>query len=275
VVAALIDLRSATDRARFDALAAELGARIAVTALGTGWIELGRDVLGRAATLIQELPQPDSGSPAGSPAPAGRVSVIELTAADIAPVRSDRFGNAAAPAAQDIATIAGRVAGHLAAHECRGPLVVVGCEENMFLPLAVAHALDGLHPDGQVRFSTTTRSPIVPLGREDYAIAGALSFISHDVTHDGPGVRFAYNLSGTAERPGTLVVFPEPGTAREVLQVNSASHSAPLAQLPPLGAALAAAADDVVVVLLPADYPGPPQKPSPSPSASTPSEVAS
>ncbi|MFQ4148070.1 phosphoribosyltransferase domain-containing protein [Arthrobacter sp. LAPM80] len=245
VVAALIDLRSAEDRARFEALAAELGARISVTALGTGWIELPEDLLGRGQTLVEHLQQAQQ----VVDAPGGRLAMLELAAEDLTPVRSDRFGNRTAPAPATIEAIAGHVGAYLAAHRCQGPFIVLGCEENMFLPLAVARELDRLRPDADVRFSTTTRSPIVPLDRHDYAIAGALTFASHDLTNDGPGPRFAYNLNGTGQRPGTIVVFPEPGTGRDELLHSS------VPVLPPLAVALRAVADDVLVVLLPADNP--------------------
>ncbi|WP_207343708.1 phosphoribosyltransferase domain-containing protein [Arthrobacter sp. E3] len=247
VVAALLDLRSTADRVRFDALAAELGCRIVVTALGAGEISLGDDILDRAAALIAELPPAGEAAPAGA---RGRLAMLELTDADIAPIRSDRYGNTAPPADEDVAAVAGQVAALLAAQECRGPFVVLGCEENMYLPVAVANVLAGLLPYEQVRFSSTTRSPIVPINRADYAIAGALTFASHDATLDGPGIRFAYNLSGMHGRPGTIVLFPEPGTGRhDVLAGN------PAAGLDPLAVAMAKAADDVVVVLLPADLP--------------------
>lgn len=244
IVAALIDLRGAADRARFDALAEELGCRIAVTALGTGRIDLGVGILDRAADLIAGLPDHVAAAPV-----AGRLSVLELSAADTAPVRSDRFGNAAPPAAADVAAIASHVAAHLGSHGCRGPVAVVGCEENMFLPLAVARELEGLLPGTPVLFSTTTRSPIVPVDDSGYAVAGALRFSSHDATNDGPGIRFAYNLSGAGQRPGTIVVFPEPGTGRSDVTTSSVPG------LGPLAAAMASAADDAVVVLLPANDP--------------------
>ncbi|WP_425864057.1 phosphoribosyltransferase domain-containing protein [Arthrobacter sp. TWP1-1] len=259
VVAALIDLRSAEDRSRFDALAAELDCRIAVAALGTGRIELGADILGRAATLIEELPQEKL-----SLETAGRVSILELASSFISPVRSDRFGNASAPLQATVEAIAEHLSAQLEETGAQGPFVVLGCEENMFLPLAVAQALGRLRPDGEVRFSTTTRSPIVPVDRPDYAIASALVFASHDLTNDGPGIRFAYNLSGSGQRPGTIVAFPEPGTERTELLHSS------VPDLPPLAVALRAVADDAVVVLLPVDNPAN----SSSPSTSTPIEVA-
>ena len=260
VVAALIDLRSAADRARFDALATELDCQIQVTALGTGWIELPADVLSRGQELVEHMPSAEfTAATAETPGEAaGRVSLLELDAIFVAPVRSDRFGNVAPPPPATIEAIAGHVAQQLAKTGCQGPFAVVGCEENMSLPLAVAEVLDRLYPDDDVRFSTTTRSPIAPLDRADYAIAGALKFASHDLTNDGPGPRFAYNLTGSGQRPGTIVVFPEPGTDREPLLHSSVPG------LPPLTAALTAASDDTVVVLLPVD----------TPNASTPSHAA-
>ncbi|MEO6530690.1 MAG: phosphoribosyltransferase domain-containing protein [Specibacter sp.] len=245
VVAALIDLRGNADRARFEALADELGCRIAVAALGTGRVELDPDILERAAELLDTLEQP--AVPEAEP---GRLSMLELAARNVDPVRSDRFGNASPPSEATIALVAGQVAEHLSGLDLHGPVVVVGTEENMFLPLAVADVLAAMLPEIAVRFSTTTRSPIVPLEREDYAIAGALTFASHDLANDGPGVRFAYNLNGPGQRPGTIVVFPEPGTNR-----RHVLHGDPASGLPPLAGALQTAADDVVVVLLPVDAP--------------------
>lgn len=265
VVAALIDLRSAADRARFAALATELSCQIQVTALGTGWIELPEDVLRRGQELVDRAPEPV----AAAEAP-GRVSILDLsdrlTSDAVTPVRSDRFGNVAAPLPATIAIIAEQLAEHLKTTGCQGPLVVLGCEENMFLPLAVAQALNSLRPDVDVRFSTTTRSPIVPLDRADYAIAGALKFASHDLTNDGPGPRFAYNLTGSGQRPGTIVAFPEPGTDSKQLLHSS------VPPLPSLTAALAAASEDVVVVLLPVDSPtaAAPHQSAPHQSATSP-----
>ena len=109
------------------------------------------------------------------------------------------------------------------------------------MPLAVADALDRLNPDRGVRFSTTTRSPIVALDRPDYAITGTVRFASHDVTVDGPGVRFAHNVSAAGRRFGTIVLMPEPGTPAEVLSGPGSVTEA-----------LSAVCSAVVVVLLPA-----------------------
>lgn len=48
----------------------------------------------------------------------------------------------------------------------------------------------------EVRFSTTTRSPVLPLDDPGYAIRTRLTFPAHDTPDDGPGPRYAYNVAG-------------------------------------------------------------------------------
>lgn len=260
VVASLIDLRSADDRAELDALATELGTRITVVALGVGSITLPPEVLQRARAVIDALPAgspaapaADAAAPAPAPAP-GEVVVLEL---DVAPVRSARFGvdgrldpAFAAEVARRIRSAlpgAGTGAGAGAdtgtdtdtdTDDSAGAVLVLGSEEFIAVPLTVAAELDRMH--GGVRFSTTTRSPIAATDRPDYAIASTIAFTSHDTTLDGPGPRFAYNLTRAGSRFGAIVLFPEPGVDREPL-------------LAPGGAveALRRVTDRVVVALLP------------------------
>ena len=69
VVAALVDLRTNADRARFDALAAELGTRIRTVSLAQGSVELPADVLDRARRHLAALPDaagPDADLPGGA-----------------------------------------------------------------------------------------------------------------------------------------------------------------------------------------------------------------
>lgn len=253
VVAALIDLRSAADRERFDALARELSCTISVAALGTGSIDLGADILARAQGLIDGLPAPGAVSP---DAPGGVLTALEVTSEDITPVRSDRFGNDEPPSNRDLEFIARWLNECLQSRESiegspLGPVVVIGCEENMFFPLAVASKLAALRPDLNVRFSTSTRSPIVAIDQPDYAIAGALSFDSQDLTVDGYGERFAYNLNGSQQHNTTIVVFPEPGITRRQL-LRSTYRPGPHS----IVHALRTAAEQLFFVLLPADVPG-------------------
>lgn len=249
VVAALIDLRSSADRARFGQLGEELGCSIEVVALGTGSIDLGEDILERAAGLISESTAAEDAGASGVAESAGRLTFLELSAQQVTPVRSDRFGNLCLPAAEDAGVIAQHLAQLADNLELQPPVTVVGTEEHMFLPLAVAANLAALRPELDVKFSTSTRSPIVAIAEPGYAVQSASTFLSHDHTIDGLGKRFAYNL-GTAKH-GSLVVFPEPGTAREALTTESAQFP----ELPPITNALQNIAKEVVVVQLPNDYP--------------------
>ncbi|MET3919359.1 phosphoribosyltransferase domain-containing protein [Arthrobacter sp. UYEF20] len=235
-VAALVDLRTPADRAKFDELAERLGTRIRVVALGTGQITLDADILQRAGEVVAALPQ----APAAPDSAPGTVTFLE-PGADGAPVRSDRFGNSGSPAAPTLAGIAESIHRALPQAVAAESVLVLGSEEFIHVPLAVADALDRLNPDRGVRFSTTTRSPIVPLDRPDYAITGTVRFTSHDVTVDGPGARFAHNVSAAGRRFGTIVMMPEPGTPAEVLSGPGSVTEA-----------LSAVCSAVVVVLLPA-----------------------
>ena len=232
-VAALVDLRTPGDRARFDELAERLGTRIRVVALATGQITLGPDILHRAGEVVAALPQGPA-TPEGAP---GTVTFLKPGAA----VRSDRFGNGGSPSAATLADIGESIHQVLQQGAAAESVLVLGSEEFIHVPLAVADALDRLNPDRGVRFSTTTRSPIVALDRPDYAITSTVRFASHDTTVDGPGVRFAHNVSPASRRFGTIVLMPEPGTTAEVLSGSGSVTEA-----------LSAVCSSVVVVLLPA-----------------------
>ncbi|MBP3037427.1 phosphoribosyltransferase [Arthrobacter sp. zg-ZUI100] len=260
-VATLIDLRSDADRNRFAELARTLGCTITVVALGTGRIDLGEDILPRAQALIDGLTEtgPDTETQA-TPEP-GVVTVVHPA---VLPVRSDRFGNltgntggvddggidggvvpagSASPAELDAITAAVRAAlpASVTLNPADTPVLVLGTEEFIHLPLTVAQSLADTAP-GAVRFSTTTRSPIMPIDDPGYAIRSVVDFASHDVTEDGPGPRHAYNTAGFS----AIVLLPEPGT-------DPASLTGPGS----ITEALRAVAPAVVVVLLPADLPDP------------------
>ncbi|MFI1796195.1 phosphoribosyltransferase [Streptomyces sp. NPDC020379] len=51
-------------------------------------------------------------------------------------------------------------------------------------------------PAVDVRFSTTTRSPVLAVDDPGYAIRTRLAFPAHDAPADGPGTRYAYNVAG-------------------------------------------------------------------------------
>ncbi|MET9536680.1 phosphoribosyltransferase [Streptomyces sp. NPDC006553] len=86
-----------------------------------------------------------------------------------------------------------------------GPRVLVlGFEELMYAPLRLGTALEGAGHD--VRYSTTTRSPVLAVDDPGYAIRTRLVFPAHDDPADGPGERYAYNVAGAGFDAVVLVV---------------------------------------------------------------------
>ncbi|MGW3569301.1 phosphoribosyltransferase [Streptomyces sp. NPDC000941] len=78
-------------------------------------------------------------------------------------------------------------------------VLVLGFEELMYAPLRIAEALDTALATGpaaaEVRYSTTTRSPVLAVDDPGYAIRTRLAFPAHDAPADGPGERYAYNVA--------------------------------------------------------------------------------
>ncbi|MEU4065386.1 phosphoribosyltransferase [Streptomyces wedmorensis] len=73
-------------------------------------------------------------------------------------------------------------------------VLVLGFEELMYAPLRLGTALEEAGHD--VRYSTTTRSPVLAVDDPGYAIRTRLVFPAHDDPADGPGERYAYNVAG-------------------------------------------------------------------------------
>ncbi|MFE4308372.1 phosphoribosyltransferase domain-containing protein [Streptomyces sp. NPDC056517] len=86
-----------------------------------------------------------------------------------------------------------------------GPRVLVlGFEELMYAPLRLGTALEDAGHD--VRYSTTTRSPVLAVDDPGYAIRTRLVFPAHDDPADGPGERYAYNVADAGFDAVVLVV---------------------------------------------------------------------
>ncbi|MDI3213671.1 phosphoribosyltransferase domain-containing protein [Arthrobacter sp. AL12] len=242
VVASLVDLRSAADRGRLDELAHELGSRITAVALAQGSIHLPESLAADAAELIGNLPQPEA-----AVAGPGRIQVADLTGL-VPPIRSARFGVAGRPDPDQAGRIADALAGTLGSSAGPGARVLVlATEEFMALPLAVAVRLQGLRPDADIRYSTSTRSPIAALDEPGYAIRSAIAFDSGDDAPDGSGARFAYNFMHPAGRFDTVVIMPEPGTAVSELLAPGR-----------IAEAVAGSTDDVRILTLPVQSTFPP-----------------
>ncbi|MEU9389630.1 phosphoribosyltransferase [Streptomyces sp. NPDC048324] len=73
---------------------------------------------------------------------------------------------------------------------------VLGFEELMYAPLRLARELEQVAQGVEVRYSTTTRSPVLAVDDPGYAIRSRITFPAHDDPADGPGERYAYNVAG-------------------------------------------------------------------------------
>nr|WP_155073276.1 phosphoribosyltransferase [Streptomyces taklimakanensis] len=246
VIVALTDLRGEADRARLDKFAADLGARLDVVALATGTVRLPEDVLerGAALALAHDTPPPP---PADGPYEVRRVDLgWPLGVPDggrhgFTPAHRARL-EAALPA------MAERIAAHLPDGAWR--VLVLGCEELMYAPLRLAGALTDA-TDAEVRFSTTTRSPVLAVDEPGYAIRTRLVFPAHDDPADGtpdaPGLRYAYNVHDTTGR----------GFDAIVTVVDSAADTPALHAPDGLLAHLAAHTGRVLLAVVPSHLPLP------------------
>lgn len=209
VLAALADLRGPADRDRTDALAARLGARIESVALAEGRVELPDDILEAGKRLVSDLSAPaesDGTPPAAGPGAASPavfpVSRIDM---DWPPGLPDGGRHGFLPAhrarlEKDLGRMAETVADRLGDGAAR--VLVLGFEELMYAPLRLAETLADTVPDADVRYSTTTRSPVLAVDDPGYAIRTRLAFPAHDDPADGPGERYAYNVAPASGRDG-------------------------------------------------------------------------
>ncbi|WP_411126237.1 phosphoribosyltransferase [Streptomyces sp. x-19] len=195
VVVALVDMRSAADRARLAEFAAELGARVDLVALAGGGVHLPDDVLDRGRELVAAHEEPPAPPGDGRSTPARPVRVDLGWPAGLPDGGRHGFTPAHRALLEDrLPAMAARIAAQLG--DARRVLVL-GNEELMYAPLRLAGALDALLAEhgATVRFSTTTRSPVLAVDDPGYAIRTRLAFPAHDAPADGPGERYAYNVA--------------------------------------------------------------------------------
>ncbi|MFF1520147.1 phosphoribosyltransferase [Streptomyces sp. NPDC058305] len=193
VVVALVDMRSEADLARFERFAAEIGARVDLIAAASGTVRLPEGVLEKGQALVAEHEREAPDAPAtGSP---GRAVRVELGwprglpdggRHGFTPGQRIRLDGA-------LPAMAARLAEALPDDVRR--VLVLGFEELMYAPLRLARELEQV-VSAEVRFSTTTRSPVLALDDPGYAIRSRIVFPAHDGPDDGPGARYAYNVAG-------------------------------------------------------------------------------
>jgi adenine/guanine phosphoribosyltransferase-like PRPP-binding protein len=199
VLAALVDLRDETDRARMDDLAARLGTRIDAVSLGGGRVELPDDVLETGTRIVSDL------SVNAPPEMEGKAFKVERISLEWPSGVPDGGRHGFLPAhrvalEKDLPRMADAVAAWIGSGASR--VLVLGFEELMYAPLRLGEALADALPDADVRYSTTTRSPVLAVDDPGYAIRTRLAFPSHDDPADGPGERYAYNVAPASDRPG-------------------------------------------------------------------------
>ncbi|WNO74768.1 phosphoribosyltransferase [Streptomyces sp. AM8-1-1] len=214
VIVALVDMRAEQDRARLESFATEIGARVDLVSLASGTVSLPEGVLEKGQALVAQYEARTGEAPKTPEGPAGRVRRVELEWPEgvpdggrhgFTPEHRDRL-DAEAPAmahriarALDLptatATVTGAATGDGAAARPRPRVLVLGFEELMYAPLRLGTALERI-ADAEVRYSTTTRSPVLAVDDPGYAIRTRLVFPAHDDPADGPGERYAYNVAG-------------------------------------------------------------------------------
>ncbi|MFD7079852.1 phosphoribosyltransferase [Streptomyces sp. NPDC059918] len=214
VVVALVDMRSPADRERLTAFAAEIGARVDLIALASGTVHLPEGVLAKGQALVEEYERQGAGgpapAPAAAPAPVARVEldwpagVPDGGRHGFTPEHRARLEAALPALARRLADAIGAGAGRV---------LVLGNEELMYAPLRLARALEESGAAAEVRFSTTTRSPVLAVDDPGYAIRSRLVFPAHDAPADGPGDRYAYNVAGAGFDTVVAVVDSHGDTA--------------------------------------------------------------
>lgn len=194
VVVALVDMRSAADAGRLEEFAREIGARIDLVTVASGTVRLPDGVLEKGQALVAEFEGATGGEGAAA-APSDRITRVDLRwPADLPDGGRHGFTPAHRTALENaLPAMADRIATALpdTAHR----VLVLGFEELMYAPLRLAAELERT-TDAEVRYSTTTRSPVLAVDDPGYAIRTRLAFPAHDDPADGPGERYAYNVAG-------------------------------------------------------------------------------
>ncbi|MER5279274.1 phosphoribosyltransferase [Streptomyces sp. NPDC002809] len=215
VIVALVDMRSPADRGRLAEFAEEIGARVDLVARNTGTVRLPEGVLEKGQALVAEqeaaqaAAEPRVGWPGGKPEPLCILprphTRIDLQWPAGVP-DGGRHGFTPAHRAllePALPAMADRIAQALGEHPRR--VLVLGFEELMYAPLRLGTALEE-RIGAEVRYSTTTRSPVLAVDDPGYAIRTRLVFPAHDDPADGPGERYAYNVAGGGFDAVVLVV---------------------------------------------------------------------
>ncbi|KKD06918.1 phosphoribosyltransferase [Streptomyces sp. WM6386] len=199
VVVALVDMRSSADAGRLEEFAREIGARVDLVAAASGTVSLPEGVLekGQALVASHEMTHLAARGTARQ-APTGPHPTYERVDLYWPHGLPDGGRHGFTPAHRirleaALPAMAARLAEALPQDARR--VHILGFEELMYAPLRLARELEQI-TDAEVRYSTTTRSPVLAVDDPGYAIRTRIAFPSHDNPADGPGERYAYNIAG-------------------------------------------------------------------------------
>ncbi|MET7608858.1 phosphoribosyltransferase [Streptomyces avermitilis] len=246
VVVALVDMRSPADLGRLEEFAREIGARVDLVTAASGTVKLPEGVLEKGQELVARHETAVPAEPA--PYDSGRVTRVTLGwprglpdggRHGFTPEHRARLDRALPAMA---ARLAEAISGEAIPDGTRR-ILVLGFEELMYAPLRLAQELEQV-VDGDVRYSTTTRSPVLAVDDPGYAIRSRIVFPAHDDPDDGPGERYAYNVAGA-------------GFDAVVAVVDSAADTPALHAPDGLLAQLAAHTPSVLLAVVPSYVPGP------------------
>lgn len=236
-VAALLDLRPDASRAAFDALADELGVPVHTTSLLSGRLEVPADSVTAAAPLVAAGDPPlsltaeypierlDAAWPSGLPLGGRRGWGPELEEWLVTTLK---------PLAETLDVALAELPRSMGAPRS-GPrrVLVLGTEELMYVPMRLAAALaERLGDEAVVVTQSTTRSPVVPLDRDGYAVRCALRFAAPDEPERDS---FVYNVSpefgGGASYDAIVVVCDPPATREDGPMLAALAGCAPVVQV--------------------------------------------
>lgn len=197
IIAALVDCRSQIHRRQMDTFADELGVEIRVVALASGEVILPDGLVDKIWSDFEDYDQ-DILSRHSETSPA-RLCFVPVDCQNV-DVRPSRFG--VMPQTY-FPGVARRMAEEVSDQLVPGRTLVLGQEESMYFPRLVAEELSKMGLE--TLSSTTTRSPILVLNKDDYPVPNGVVF-----TNESGEDRFAYNVDGFEN----IVVPMEPGQKR-------------------------------------------------------------
>ncbi|OZD12121.1 hypothetical protein CH253_25870 [Rhodococcus sp. 06-156-3C] len=202
VIASLVDMRTDEHLAESAAAAEELGVTLDSVSLAQGRVALADDLI----ESVVALPEPAYNPVADH---AGTITRVDAHWPETVP-DGGRHGFRAGDTASFVAAAAEVADAVASALEPGRPVVVLGHEELMYLPLKVAAALsDRGHP---ALFQTTTRSPAYVLDEPGYPLRRGFEFLAPE--DDEAQARYVYNASGPENAQIVLIVDAPADTDR-------------------------------------------------------------